>query len=188
MAFASILILFGHWWDFFQMVKIGPYKDILDHAAGAHGGEHGTTGAAEHGAEAAGQVAEAAHGAAEHGTAVVAQGVETLQAKPSKAEIVETEKGAKVVKLADAGKTETAKAVVGWSAPGLEEIEEISKEGYFHYSPDTTTGFGLPGFLELGTFIGFLSLFVFATFSQMTKAPLLPANDPYIEESLHLVS
>jgi len=47
------------------------------------------------------------------------------------------------------------------------------------------SGFTLPGFLELGTFLGFAALFVFFFFVQLTKAPLVPAKDPYIDESLH---
>jgi hypothetical protein len=46
-------------------------------------------------------------------------------------------------------------------------------------------GFTLPGLLELGTFIGFLALFIYVTFWHLGKASLNPANDPYLEESLH---
>ena len=46
-------------------------------------------------------------------------------------------------------------------------------------------GFTIPMFLELGTMIGFLSLFMYLAFSQLTKAKLEPQNDPYYEESLH---
>ncbi len=47
------------------------------------------------------------------------------------------------------------------------------------------SGFTLPGFLELGTFLGFAALFVFFFFIQLTKAPLVAEKDPYIDESLH---
>jgi hypothetical protein len=69
MVFAASLVLFGHWWDFFQMVKVGPYKAAMEHHGAAHteGGGHGTTGAThgaeEHAATAAGHGAEATHGA-----------------------------------------------------------------------------------------------------------------------------
>ena len=180
LAFVAGLILFGHWWDFFQMTKIGPYKVAMArlHPAMEVHKEHKETKEAEK-VEKTKPLSE---------VSATPQSAEVAAAEVLKTDIVGTEKGTKVAKLADEGKTETAKAVVGWAAPTSEEIEEIGKEGYFHYTPDTTTGFGLPGFLELGTFIGFLSLFIFVTFSQMAKAPLLPENDPYIEESLHLVS
>ena len=46
-------------------------------------------------------------------------------------------------------------------------------------------GFTLPGLLELGTFLGFLGLFLFVGLYSLSKAPLVPKNDPYLEESLH---
>ncbi len=46
-------------------------------------------------------------------------------------------------------------------------------------------GFTIPMFLEIGTFIGFLSLFLFLALRQLTKASLEPRKDPYYEESLH---
>jgi hypothetical protein len=45
-------------------------------------------------------------------------------------------------------------------------------------------GFSLPGFLEIGTFIGFLGLFFFFVFNRMEKASLLPVRDPYLMESI----
>ena len=63
LAFASSLILFGHWWDFFQMVKIGPYKVAMEHhGAGAHEGAIG----AAHDAAAGHAVGEHATQGAEH--------------------------------------------------------------------------------------------------------------------------
>jgi len=46
-------------------------------------------------------------------------------------------------------------------------------------------GFSMPGFLEIGTLIGFLSLFMFLVFTSLSKANLVSENDPYLEESLH---
>jgi len=46
-------------------------------------------------------------------------------------------------------------------------------------------GFTMPGLLEIGTFLGFLSLFLWFVFSRMEKASLLPKNDPFLAESLH---
>lgn len=47
------------------------------------------------------------------------------------------------------------------------------------------SGFTLPGFLEFGTLIGFLGLFLFFVFTALSKAPLIPRNDPYLAESVH---
>ena len=51
-----------------------------------------------------------------------------------------------------------------------------------HHGP--TPGFSLPGFLELGTFIGFLGLFFYFVFNRLEKASLLPRRDPYLMESV----
>lgn len=42
------------------------------------------------------------------------------------------------------------------------------------------------GFFEIGTFIGFLGLFLFVVFRSLAKAPLVVKNHPYLEESKHL--
>ena len=42
------------------------------------------------------------------------------------------------------------------------------------------------GFLEIGTFIGFLGLFLFTVFRSLAKAPLVVKNHPFLDESKHL--
>jgi hypothetical protein len=106
LVFVSVAVFFGHWWDFFQMIKPGVYHTAQE--ALAHAG-----GAAEHGAE-GGHGAEAAHHASEF-----------------------------------------------------------------------VMGFTIPGLLELGTMLGFLAFFLFIVFNHLSKAPLMPKNDPYLGESLH---
>jgi len=97
MMFAAIILFFGHWLDFFLMIKPGAY--ITAQEALAHGG-HGDAG----------------HGAAEAGFAL---------------------------------------------------------------------GNHFPGLLEVGTFLGFLGLFLYLGFNQLSKASLEPKNDPYLGEALH---
>lgn len=46
-------------------------------------------------------------------------------------------------------------------------------------------GFTIPGLLELGTFLGFTAFFVYFVFNQLSKAAIVPQNDPYLDESLH---
>ena len=50
---------------------------------------------------------------------------------------------------------------------------------------DWTMGYNLPGFLEIGTMLGFLGLFIFVVFSRLSKVPIEPKNDPYLAESEH---
>jgi len=61
-TFAAIAVLFGHWLDFFLMIKPGVWA-TTQHVLHSH---HGAEGAADHGAH------EAAHGAAEHASNFVA--------------------------------------------------------------------------------------------------------------------
>lgn len=43
LIFTSVLLLFGHWWDFFQMIKPGTYKTAQE-ALAHHGGAHEAAG------------------------------------------------------------------------------------------------------------------------------------------------
>ena len=54
-----------------------------------------------------------------------------------------------------------------------------------HEAMEFAMGFTIPGLMEVGIFIGFLSGFVYFVFAQLAKASLVPENDPYLGESLH---
>lgn len=54
-----------------------------------------------------------------------------------------------------------------------------------HHASAFVSGFTIPGLLELGTFIGFLALFIFFVLKQFGKAAPLPKRDPFLAESLH---
>jgi hypothetical protein len=113
LIFASLLIIFGHWWDFFQMIKPGAWKIVQEHN--------------EHAAHAAGGHDAAAHGA-EHGAA--------------------------------------------------------AGHGAVVHAATFVEGFTIPGLLEIGTFLGFAGLFIYCVMHQLTKASLLPKNDPFVQESM----
>lgn len=56
--------------------------------------------------------------------------------------------------------------------------------GHDHaHTPHSEAGVHIPGFLEFGTMLGFLGLFLFVSFTSLSRASLYPANDPYILES-----
>ncbi len=135
LTFTSSIILFGHWWDFFQMVKIGPYKAVQEH----HGAGHGAD----------------AHGAAGHGA-----------------------------DAAHAGASHAAHAAES-ATPATDALAKTNLENFFHYNSDLTGGYGIPGLLELGVFVGFCALFVYFIFSRLEKAALVPTTDPYLEETMH---
>ncbi len=64
------------------------------------------------------------------------------------------------------------------------ELAAHASEGAGQHTGGFTPGFTLPGFLEIGTFIGFLGLFFFFVFNRLEKASLLPRRDPYLMESV----
>lgn len=177
LALCSILVLFGHWWDFFQMVKIGPYERVLEMTHKAQATKHASD--------------TKVISAIENKTLpTMGEIVKTHEGEVPKEDITMggTEKKSEVAENAENGGVEYVKSSLTYTAMGEKELENINKANYFHYTPDMTAGYGLPGFLELGTMLGFIALFVFIVFSYLSKSPALAENDPYIEESLHLVS
>ncbi len=66
----------------------------------------------------------------------------------------------------------------------MHEVAAQTAEGATQHHHGPTPGFSLPGFLEFGTFIGFLGLFFYFVFSRLEKASLLPRRDPYLMESV----
>ncbi len=125
----SLLVIFGHWLDFFLMIKPGAAHTA--HELAGHGEHHGHGGAMpdEHAAEAGHHGVEAA---GSHG--------------------------------ADAGH---------------------AAEAALHGGSSFEAGFTIPGFIELGTMIGFLCLFLYVFYTYMGRANLVAKNDPYLSESLH---
>ena len=72
--------------------------------------------------------------------------------------------------------------------PGvLHTTHEITAAGGHaaEHAHGATAGFTIPGFLEFGTMIGFLGFFLLFMFSRLSKAALIPRNDPYLAESVH---
>lgn len=56
---------------------------------------------------------------------------------------------------------------------------------YLLVTPGTMYDHGTLGFLEIGMFLFFVGGFVFVVLNALTKVPLMVANDPYLDESLH---
>jgi hypothetical protein len=178
LAFVAILVLFGHWWDFFQMVKIGPYKEVIAHNAAHSANGHGSHGEVSKAAMPQQQATNAtqqatAHNSESHGDShgSAHEGEEMVQLHGN-------------TTAEHSGDThETEKVLAAMSA--TEKLAAKNEADFFHYKPDMTAGYGLPGFLEIGVFLGFGALFIFLVFSQLSKAALLPKEDPYLEETLH---
>jgi hypothetical protein len=171
LVFTASIVLFGHWWDYLQMAKIAPYLEAQHHLG--HGA-HDSHSDAEHGA--------ANHGAANHGDAHGA----AAQATPAHGA------ASHAADTAHAGHAAHGEAAHGAAqaadhghAVATSTVDIDINEGYFQYKPEFVDGIFVPGFLELGTFLGFAGLFLFLVFRQLEKASLIPTNDPYLDEALH---
>ncbi len=72
------------------------------------------------------------------------------------------------------------------AAHGHEAMDSVDHAAHgAEHASNFVAGFTMPGLLEIGTFIGFLGLFVYFSLMVLSKARLVPKNDPYIEESMH---
>ena len=155
--FASAIVFFGHWFDYFNMIKPAAREALthMSHEGGDHHGEgdHATMDAAGHHGD-----DHAAAGHDDHGDSHAA---------------------------ADHG--DDHHAASGHDAHGDDHHaaghgeERASTRVFLPYK----AGYTVPGLLEIGTFLGFLGGFLFFVFSSLAKAPLEPKKDPYFEESLH---
>lgn len=56
---------------------------------------------------------------------------------------------------------------------------------YMMITPGTMGEHGSIGFLEIGLFLMFAGAFTFVVLRTLTKAPLMPKNHPYLDESKH---
>jgi hypothetical protein len=93
--------------------------------------------------------------------------------------------GGHVADAARAGADHVAHVAVESATPATDALQKTNMENFFHYNSDLTGGYGLPGLLEIGIFLGFAALFVYFILSRLEKAALVPTNDPYLEETLH---
>lgn len=160
MFFVALIVFFGHWWDYFYMIKPGARiaaTEAKEISEGTFGKQHkaapmeAAPTEEAHTATAGEHADTTAHAAATHETPA------------------------------------TAPAAAAQDAPHGDADAHGGEHGDAHGDgvKPFMAGFTLPGFLELGTLIGFLSLYLFFFFHQLSKSSLVPWKDPYLEESLH---
>jgi hypothetical protein len=169
MFFVAAVVFFGHWWDFFYMIKPGARIAAHEAIEQAEGKAHGATSHKDNVAPMPGAhdekhelaAAKDSHGD-EHKAAATHDAIHT-EATPAA--------------------TETAVAAVTEPA----EKEHGGAHGDTEADPSKSfkIGFTIPGLEEIGILVGFLSLFLFFFFSNLSKASLVPMRDPFLEESLH---
>jgi hypothetical protein len=159
MAFMAGLLLFGHWLDFFLMIKPGVWHEMQAHAAHSDEHEEGhsetiTLGEAKAMfTENTGEHQTEQHAHEDHGEAAHAEGEHD-------------DHGAEAH-----GHDDTHATGDGHDAHG--------------HSDEFAAGFHMPGGIEIGMMLGFLGLYLFVFFTSLTKASFVPKNDPYLDESEH---
>lgn len=79
------------------------------------------------------------------------------------------------------GALHTAHELAGHAAHGAADAAHGGEGGH---GEGAIAGFHYPGLIELGTMIGFLSLYLYFFFRNLAKAPLVAENDPYMVESV----
>lgn len=193
MFFVAMIVFVGHWWDYFYMIKpgarIGSYESTELMEKKKNGGLSQTIKDVGHTAQ------DAMKGASE---AVAAGG--------------EAAKAAGEVMNGEAGKSEDKAAAPAGETPATHEGKPEGQEGMAYREAEASAapaadhgegheehaagethgsdksfklGYTIPGIQEIGVLIGFLSLFLFFFFNQLSKVSLVPMRDPYLEESLH---
>lgn len=172
MFLVSVIVFFGHWWDYFYMIKPGvriaahEAKELLEGKHGSHeaapmsSSTHETTTTET-------QPTAAAHPAGDSTAAARASTEHPNEASAHSATHAEGE---------HAAEAHSDAAAHGGDAHGEHGHDE---------SKSFALGYSIPGLPELGILVGFLSLFLFVFFNNLSKASLVPSKDPYLEESLH---
>jgi hypothetical protein len=176
MFFVALIVFFGHWWDFFYMIKPGARIaafEAKELAEGGHGKSHDAAPISEAQHEEAAKPAEmtATHtdDAATHSEGDTTHS-EAAPAHADEAPAAEAAAAAPVASHGDEG-------AHGGDAHGGHPAE-AEPNGF-------RMGFTIPGLEEIGVMIGFLSLFLFFLFRQLESTSLVPRKDPFLEESLH---
>ncbi len=189
LVFIGCLVFLGHWWDYFQQVKPSTRRTVIEHMQHE---QHGAMGAAHemgetHMVEAA---KEAAHEVKDAAQEVKEAGEKMTEEAGHAADKMAGEAGHPAEKPAEAehpaAENHQAEAAVE-HGDGHGEHGEHGHEAAL--TPDGpkpfVLGWSFPGFLEFGTMLGFLGLFLYVVLSQLEKAALKPRNDAWMEESEH---
>jgi hypothetical protein len=164
LGFTAGLLIFGHWLDFYQMIKPGVWYNYEHAMHLAHEGHELEDG---------------------HGDNTYHLNSNDL-AKPVLTTYQEDDHGDHSQdgqeEGHDSGAHDSGHAK-GHAAAG--DAEHGHEAAGHHEHSQFVVGVHMPGFLEIGTFLGFLGLFLFITLFSISRAPLYPPNDPYILESEH---
>ncbi|MCW5923882.1 MAG: hypothetical protein KIS77_16190 [Saprospiraceae bacterium] len=177
MFFVALIVFFGHWWDYFYMIKPGARIAAFEAKELAEGGHHSSKSReAAPISDAAAHHDDASHDAPQHEDAAVSHAAADHQSDNAASKSAET-------------------AVAAAPAPSPADHADHGgggghDDGHGHGTgggepSGFRLGFTIPGLEDIGTMIGFLSLFLFFFFRQLERVSLVPHKDPFLEESLH---
>lgn len=161
-GFVSIMLIFGHYLDFYHMVMVEPM------AAGHHGEAHGDDHADDHGDDHANLSAENILYAE-----LVADNHEEGAHEAQAEEVHDEDHGLMTDSHAEESHAEEAHGVV---AGADDHAHDAHGEG------EVLTHAKL-GLVELLFFLGFLGMFLFMTFTGLDGEDLESVEDPFLEES-----
>ncbi len=190
MFFVAALVFFGHWWDYFYMIK--PGARIAAHEATEHAALHSSVlpaapiileAGVQHDDPKAGTPATT-HSAPQPTTAPGEKPLEHAAGeahspKPETHEGGTVEHPEEPVHATEGHATPDAHSGDAHAADAHGAGHEIDESKAFKL------GYTIPGLDDLGVMIGFLSLFLYFFFGQLSKSSLVPFKDPFLEESLH---
>lgn len=212
LGFMAGLVIFGHWLDYYQMIKPGVWYnwEHAQHAKHEHGhdhdhkheGDHKHQNDKKHDTEHKND-GDHKHEGDDHkkhseiyklGKSNEAKAVLTYFQDPKdknhKGDHQNVSPDSAKVKSDSAHSehdtthtlTEEGKAHAGHDHAHSEGAKGHDDHAHEHSAP-FVMGIHFPGLYELGTLLGFLGLFLFITFMFLERAPLMPKNDPYVDES-----
>lgn len=186
MFFVAVIVFFGHWWDYFYMIKPGARIAAHEAREMAEGVQHKVSLNTTSELHTPGniQIALSKAGgdqtqepAADKPAEKPAEG----QAAPQESANDAEHPGAGQQSATASDEPATPEHGGETHAEGGEEHGESVAEGPGSFK----LGYTIPGLEEIGIMLGFLSLFLFFVFTQLERASLVPLKDPYLEESLH---
>jgi hypothetical protein len=163
------LVFFGHWIDFFQMIKPGTYTPLMNSLNTEqkwvmlnHWNQnlwkvgHENQPIAKDSVSPEVAVMHGEQSPKEHGTKIATDTIKEEAALSSHASKEETN-------------------------GGHESMAEHESESSF------VSGFTLPGLLDIGVLVGFLAGFLLFVFNEIGKAPLQPKKDPYLRREACII-
>ncbi len=173
-GFIAGLVCFGHWVDYFLMLKPGVWHNyehtLHEHHDAHHDHLHYSVGESSHT-----PIGSLNNNQNDNGRATL-----TYYTQPEPT--TDTTQSDSTNTAANTDTTATIAPVTAEPKADDKGTTETA-HAHSHEHAHFVMGIHMPGLLDLGTMLGFLGLFLFVTFTYLEKASLYPKNDPFLAES-----